>query len=211
MAGSPCPRGQARRKFVEIYRWLKTRPRTAAMFVLCTRQAVPCHGQAVYPIGEFVDTKTQSVSLVPSPRTSRVADKRPLEDLLAVMICACLPGASLCPTVLLNAGCYELVPPGKRPTIRQSSEIDSDASVDPLSSDLVVATAACGSSAMVRKTARSLPLSLAPRDFSRVQAAEYIGVGVTKFDEMVDDGRMPRPKRIDGRSGVVPAQARRSV
>jgi hypothetical protein len=22
---------------------------------------------------------------------------------------------------------------------------------------------------------------------------------VTKFDEMVDDGRMPRPKRIDGR------------
>ena len=60
---------------------------------------------------------------------------------------------------------------------------------------------------MVRKTARSLPLSLAPRDFSRVQAAEYIGVGVTKFDEMVDDGRMPRPKRIDGRSGVVPASS----
>jgi predicted DNA-binding transcriptional regulator AlpA len=27
----------------------------------------------------------------------------------------------------------------------------------------------------------------------------YIGVGVTKFDEMVDDGRMPKPKRIDGR------------
>jgi len=35
---------------------------------------------------------------------------------------------------------------------------------------------------------------------SRVQAAEYIGVGVTKFDEMVSDGRMPRPKRIDGRT-----------
>ena len=29
--------------------------------------------------------------------------------------------------------------------------------------------------------------------------AEYIGVGVTKFDEMVEDRRMPRPKRIDGR------------
>jgi excisionase family DNA binding protein len=38
-----------------------------------------------------------------------------------------------------------------------------------------------------------------PRGLSRVQAAEYIGVGVTKFDEMVDDGRMPKPKRIDGR------------
>jgi excisionase family DNA binding protein len=52
---------------------------------------------------------------------------------------------------------------------------------------------------MARNTVSSLPLSLAPRGLSRVQAAEYVGVGVTKFDEMVDDGRMPRPKRIDGR------------
>ena len=52
---------------------------------------------------------------------------------------------------------------------------------------------------MVRNPVSSLPLSLAPRGLSRVQAAEYIGVGVTKFDELVDDGRMPRPKRIDGR------------
>jgi predicted DNA-binding transcriptional regulator AlpA len=43
-------------------------------------------------------------------------------------------------------------------------------------------------------------LSLPPRGLSRVQAAEYIGVGTTKFDEMVSDGRMPRPKRIDGRT-----------
>jgi predicted DNA-binding transcriptional regulator AlpA len=42
--------------------------------------------------------------------------------------------------------------------------------------------------------------SLAPRGLSRVQAAEYIGVGATKFDEMVADGRMPKPKRIDGRT-----------
>lgn len=48
--------------------------------------------------------------------------------------------------------------------------------------------------------ATSLPLSLAPRGLSRVQAAEYIGVGVTKFDEMVADGRMPKAKRIDGRT-----------
>ena len=52
---------------------------------------------------------------------------------------------------------------------------------------------------MVQKILNRLPLSLTPRGLSRVQAAEYIGVGVTKFDEMVDDGRMPRPKRIDGR------------
>ena len=45
----------------------------------------------------------------------------------------------------------------------------------------------------------SLPLSLAPRGLSRVQAAEYVGVGTTKFDELVSDGRMPQPKRIHGR------------
>jgi predicted DNA-binding transcriptional regulator AlpA len=33
-----------------------------------------------------------------------------------------------------------------------------------------------------------------------VQSAEYVGVGTTKFDEMVEDGRMPKPKRIDGRT-----------
>jgi predicted DNA-binding transcriptional regulator AlpA len=53
---------------------------------------------------------------------------------------------------------------------------------------------------MIRNTVSCLPPSLAPRGLSRIQAAEYIGVGVTKFDEMVDDGRMPRPKRIDGRN-----------
>jgi len=37
------------------------------------------------------------------------------------------------------------------------------------------------------------------RGLSRVLAAGYIGVGATKFDEMVSDGRMPKPKRIDGR------------
>lgn len=45
----------------------------------------------------------------------------------------------------------------------------------------------------------TLPPSLPPRGLSRVQASEYIGVGCTKFDEMVQDGRMPRPKRIDSR------------
>jgi len=55
-------------------------------------------------------------------------------------------------------------------------------------------------SSMARNAASSLPLSLAPRGLSRAQAAEYVGVGVTKFDEMVGDGRMPRPKRIDGRN-----------
>lgn len=33
----------------------------------------------------------------------------------------------------------------------------------------------------------------------REEAARYIGIGSTKFDQLVKDGRMPRPKRIDGR------------
>lgn len=39
-----------------------------------------------------------------------------------------------------------------------------------------------------------------PRGLSREEAARYIGVGTTKFDEMVKDGRMPKPKRVDGRT-----------
>ncbi len=33
-----------------------------------------------------------------------------------------------------------------------------------------------------------------------MQSAVFIGVGTTKFDEMVKDGRMPAPKRIDDRN-----------
>ncbi|MDH2402411.1 XRE family transcriptional regulator [Bradyrhizobium sp. SSUT18] len=31
----------------------------------------------------------------------------------------------------------------------------------------------------------------------RADAAAYIGVGVSKFDQLVADGRMPQPKRVD--------------
>ena len=37
------------------------------------------------------------------------------------------------------------------------------------------------------------------RGLSRDEAAAYIGISPTKFDEMVADGRMPTPKRIDAR------------
>ncbi len=44
-----------------------------------------------------------------------------------------------------------------------------------------------------------LPASLAPRGLNRVLSAKYIGVGESLFDEMVDDGRMPKPKIINTR------------
>ena len=45
----------------------------------------------------------------------------------------------------------------------------------------------------------ALPSNLPPRGVCRAAAAQYIGVSATKFDALVLDGRMPGPKRIDGR------------
>ena len=45
----------------------------------------------------------------------------------------------------------------------------------------------------------TLPPNLPPRGLCREQSAEYINVSPTKFDQMVKDGRMPPPKRVDGR------------
>lgn len=54
--------------------------------------------------------------------------------------------------------------------------------------------------ATMPRRAAVLPPSLPPRGLSREQAAAYIGIGSTKFDELVQDGRMPKPKLIDGRN-----------
>lgn len=37
------------------------------------------------------------------------------------------------------------------------------------------------------------------RGLSRVEAAIYVGISASKFDELVKDGRMPKPKKIDAR------------
>lgn len=39
-----------------------------------------------------------------------------------------------------------------------------------------------------------------PRGLSREESARYIGVSPAKFDQLVKDGRMPKPKRIDART-----------
>jgi predicted DNA-binding transcriptional regulator AlpA len=43
------------------------------------------------------------------------------------------------------------------------------------------------------------PSNLTPRGLSRREAALYIGVSPSLFDILVKDGRMPSPKRINGR------------
>lgn len=39
-----------------------------------------------------------------------------------------------------------------------------------------------------------------PRGLSRLESARYIGVSASLFDRMVQDGRMPKPKRINSRT-----------
>jgi predicted DNA-binding transcriptional regulator AlpA len=46
---------------------------------------------------------------------------------------------------------------------------------------------------------KALPPTIAPRLISRDAAAAYVNVSPTKFDEMVRDGTMPRPKQLGGR------------
>jgi predicted DNA-binding transcriptional regulator AlpA len=52
---------------------------------------------------------------------------------------------------------------------------------------------------MPRASGRTETISWVPRGLCKEEAAYYIGVGTTKFDELVADRRMPRGKRIDGR------------
>lgn len=41
---------------------------------------------------------------------------------------------------------------------------------------------------------------IVPRGLSRFQAAAYVGVSPTLFDQMVADGRMPSPQSINSRT-----------
>lgn len=51
----------------------------------------------------------------------------------------------------------------------------------------------------MKRRYEALPPTLPPRGLCREAAASYIGVSASKFDEMVEDGRMPPAKRIDAR------------
>ena len=46
---------------------------------------------------------------------------------------------------------------------------------------------------------KSATLDSPRRGLSREEAARYVGVGASKFDELVKDKRMPKPFKIDGR------------
>jgi hypothetical protein len=54
--------------------------------------------------------------------------------------------------------------------------------------------------ASARQRRDVLPISLPPRGLSRLEAAAYVGTSPSLFDQMVSDGRMPNPVRINRRS-----------
>ncbi|WP_244523045.1 XRE family transcriptional regulator [Devosia sp. YR412] len=45
-----------------------------------------------------------------------------------------------------------------------------------------------------------MPPGVRPRGLSRTAAAAYIGISASLFDEMVADGRMPKPKMANTRT-----------
>lgn len=51
-----------------------------------------------------------------------------------------------------------------------------------------------------RRDRQPVALGRASGASARVQAAEYVGISPTKFDELVADGAMPKPKRIGSRT-----------
>lgn len=44
------------------------------------------------------------------------------------------------------------------------------------------------------------PFAYPPRGLSKTDAARYVGVGESTFDEMVNDQRMPKPRKLGSRS-----------
>lgn len=70
----------------------------------------------------------------------------------------------------------------------------------PLSLSGILGTPETSTDRPMPKRPAILPPTLAPRGLSRTEAAAYIGVSPTLFDNLVRDGRMPPPKRINART-----------
>jgi predicted DNA-binding transcriptional regulator AlpA len=48
-------------------------------------------------------------------------------------------------------------------------------------------------------TFRQQDVTMPRRGLSRIEAAMYVGISPSKFDDLVADGRMPPPLKIDSR------------
>lgn len=46
----------------------------------------------------------------------------------------------------------------------------------------------------------ALPYGVPPRGFTREQAAAYVGISPSKFDDLIGEGDMPQPKLVGRRT-----------
>jgi len=62
-----------------------------------------------------------------------------------------------------------------------------------------VLSGAAGAGSSMTALSRQLRAQSQPRrGLRREEAAAYLGFSARKFDELITDGRMPKPKRVDG-------------
>lgn len=47
------------------------------------------------------------------------------------------------------------------------------------------------------RRSQSLPPNLPPRLVRRIEAASYLGIGATLFDQLVKEGKAPAPKMLE--------------
>lgn len=52
---------------------------------------------------------------------------------------------------------------------------------------------------MVKRNPNALPPNLPPRGLSREESAQYLGLSVSLFDDLVKQGAMPEPVKAGGR------------
>ncbi len=90
----------------------------------------------------------------------------------------------------------------REPVIHYSAEQIKEweaANATPADGDATVTAAAPTPVPKQRAKAEVIRPVATPKGLSREAAALYIGVSATKFAELVADGRMPKPRRIDRR------------
>ena len=83
--------------------------------------------------------------------------------------------------------------------IETGEEAATELSIALLQATVGLTEAANSLSALAQKKERAQKPAYFRRGLNRNEAADYIGISTTKFGQLVQEKRMPKPKQIDGR------------
>jgi len=78
-------------------------------------------------------------------------------------------------------------------------EASTELTIAILQATVGLTEAAQSLSALTQKKDRAQKPAFFRRGLNRTEAADYIGISTTKFGQLVQEKRMPKPKQIDGR------------